>query len=82
MALATKEWLIANQIKAVNVFTGGPHGRKSYVIFKKALGDGIRVGVISCPIKHYPTRWWTSLRGTSVTLRYLAGYFYAVLWGY
>ena len=79
-AVAVSSWLQKKQIKAVNVFTGGPHGRKSLLLFQNALGENIKVGVISCKIKHYdPVYWWTSWRGTQVTLRYLFGYFYALL---
>lgn len=80
-ASAIKPWLKNNGIKAVNVFTGGPHGRKSYRIFKKALGPEIEVGVISCDIKHYDSNhWWVSKRGLSVTLRYFIGYIYSLTW--
>jgi len=78
-ATAIKSWLVQRNIKAVNVFTGGPHGRKSLVIFQKALGKDIQVGVITCKAKHYPpVYWWTSLTGAKATLRYLAGYLYAL----
>jgi hypothetical protein len=81
MAAAIKDWLTSHQIRAVNVYTGGPHARKSLVMFQKILGKDVRVGVISSRIRHYdPDRWWASERGIKVTLRYLAGYFYALVW--
>jgi len=79
-ASAIKSWLIERNIKAVNVYTGGPHGRKTLLLFQEALGDTVKVGVISCKIRHFdPVYWWTSWRGTHTTLRYLAGYIYALL---
>ncbi len=80
-AKAIAPWLLEKGITSVNVFTGGPHGRKSYHIFRKALDRRISVGVISCEIKHYdPEYWWISKRGFSVTTRYLIGYIYALAW--
>jgi uncharacterized SAM-binding protein YcdF (DUF218 family) len=82
-AAAIKNWLVERKINAVNVFTGGPHGRKSLIVFQKSLGKDIKVGIISCKIKHYPpVYWWTSLTGTKVTLRYLGGYLYALCLNY
>ncbi len=80
-ASAIKTWLTERNISAVNVYTGGPHARKSLLLFQKALGEAIKVGVISCKIKHFdPVYWWTSWRGIQITLRYFAGYIYALLW--
>lgn len=79
-ALAIKKWVDANNVKTVNVFTGGAHGRKSQVLFQKALGRDIKVGIISCKIKHYDSaHWWTSSRGIWNTFRYFAGYLYALV---
>ncbi len=82
-AISLKKWLKENKnldISSVNVFTGGPHARKSYVIFKKNLKDICNIGIISCQIKHYNSRfWWSSIRGLKVTLRYFWGYIYALL---
>lgn len=79
-AAAIKSWLNQRKIESVNVFTGGPHGRKSLILFQKALGKDIKVGVISCKIKDYDSiYWWTSLRGAKATIRYIAGYIYALV---
>jgi hypothetical protein len=80
-ACEVKGWLKQKKINSVNIFTGGPHGRKTYHIYKRTLGEDINVGIISCKIEHYdPVYWWTSSRGLKVTLKFLAGYFYALIW--
>lgn len=82
-AFALKKWMLNNmpEIKTLNIFTGGPHGRKTYNIFKKVLGENIKVGIISSKIKHYNSKyWWTSLRGSRVTFKFIVGYIYALVY--
>lgn len=80
-AMALKRWLSENapEIKAVNVFTGGPHGKKTYHFFKRVLGPDIDIGIISSRIEHYdPEQWWMSQRGRHVTFRYSLGYLHSL----
>ena len=82
-ALALRNWLrdSGTQTTGVNVFTIGPHARKSLVLFSRALGPGIAVGVIAGTDNDYdPDRWWMSVRGVYVIFRKLLGYLYAVTW--
>jgi len=82
-ALALRNWLrdSKTQTTGVNVFTIGPHARKSLVLFSRALGPGIAVGVIAGTDDDYdPDRWWMSVRGIYVIFRKLLGYIYAVTW--
>ena len=82
-ALALRNWLrdSGTQTTGINVFTIGPHARKSLVLFSRALGPGIAVGVIAGTDDDYdPDRWWMSARGSYVILRKLLGYLYAVTW--
>jgi len=69
------------QTTGINVFTIGPHARKSLVLFKRALGPEIEVGVIAGTDDTYDANhWWMSVRGTYVIFRKLLGYLYAVTW--
>lgn len=78
-ARTVRSWLEGRGVHAVDIFTSGTHGRKSLVVFEKVFDRGVNVGVISARIHHYPpVYWWTSLRGTRVTLEYLLGYVYAL----
>jgi len=82
-ALTVRNWLSRSKTEAtgVNVFTLGPHARKSLVLFERALGPGIPVGVIAGTDDTYsPSRWWLSARGIHVITRKTLGYLYAVIW--
>lgn len=82
-AIKVKEWLMVNypDKKKLNVFTGGPHGRKSWIIYRRIFGENFDIGVISSSIQHFDVQnWWKSQHGFSVVSRYLIGYLYALLW--
>lgn len=82
-ALAVRNWINNSKIEVtgVNVFTLGAHARKSLVLFKRALGPEIKVGVISGTDTDYdPAHWWISVRGIYVILRKTLGYLYAIFW--
>ena len=80
--LALKKWLAGHPgIHAINIYTGGPHARKTYTIFRRVIGRAMDTGVIACTMTHYnPRYWWGSARGVSVTLRFFIGYLYALCW--
>jgi len=82
-AIVLREWLIESHIKptGINVFTMGAHARKSLVLFGRALGPGITVGVIAGTDDSYNARrWWLSPRGFYIVARKTIGYLYAILW--
>ena len=82
-ALALKDWFAMSKTepRGVNVFTLGAHARKSLVLFKRALGPTINVGVIAGTEDTFdPKRWWMSPTGVYVIARKTLGYLYAVLW--
>ena len=53
-ALTLKKWIEVQpmSIKAFNVYTGGPHARKTYTAFTRVFGYSYKIGVISSPIEH------------------------------
>ncbi len=79
-AKALKEW-IANSdqnIKTINLFSLGAHSRRSWILFKKALGDSIQVGIISADDFSYdPEHWWKSSDGVRTVLSEVIAYIYA-----
>jgi hypothetical protein len=82
-ALAVKRWLFNSHIHVVgiNVFTLGTHARKSLVLFKRAFGEQVPVGVIAGTEDSYnPERWWLSVRRIYTVLRKTIGYLYAEWW--
>ena len=51
MALSLKQWLRAHDLSPtkVNLITAGPHARRSRLLFEKAMGKGVTVGVVAIP---------------------------------
>jgi uncharacterized SAM-binding protein YcdF (DUF218 family) len=79
-AIALKDWL--NQaplpMKAINLVSLGTHARRSRLLFEKALGPGIVVGVIAIPdLRYDPRVWWRSSLGVRTTLDEMIAYLYA-----
>lgn len=82
-ALAVKHWLAGSKVNVVgiNVVTLGAHARKSLVLFKRAFGERIPIGVIAGTEDSYdPERWWLSVKGIYTVLRKTIGYLYAEWW--
>ncbi len=64
----------------VNLITGGPHARRSRLMFEKALGRGVTVGVIAIPARDYDERhWWRSSQGVRIVIGETLAYAYARL---
>ncbi|SPE51677.1 conserved hypothetical protein [Verrucomicrobia bacterium] len=62
----------------LNLLTLGPHARRSRLLFEKALGKGVIVGVISLPSRDYePGRWWRSSQGVRMVIGEALAYAYA-----
>lgn len=81
-ALALKSWLRGRGPAAgsLNVITAGPHARRSRLLFRKAFGKGVKVGIF--PIEDpdiCPIRWWRSSEGVSTILYQTIAFFYAKL---
>ena len=51
-------------LDAVDVFSAGPHARRSRLLFQMALGQKVRVGVLAArPDSFDPESWWRSSAG-------------------
>lgn len=82
-ATAVERWLGSSgtSVCCVDVFTAGVHARKSWILFRYALGDGHRVGIIAgSPTSYDPRFWLVSRRGVWLVIRNLAGCVYSKLW--
>jgi hypothetical protein len=82
-ATAVERWLSSSEIAVccVDVVTVGVHARKSWILFRHALGAGYRVGIIAgAPTSYNRTFWFFSTRGTWNVVRNLAGYVYSKFW--
>jgi len=79
-ALALKTWFEEHGTvpEKVNLVTVGPHARRSRLMFQKAFGKGVTVGVISIPVRDYdPARWYRSSQGFRAVTGEAMAYCYA-----
>ncbi len=79
-ALAVKRWLQENamEVKSINVLTLGSHARRSWLLYEKAFGGTVRVGVISVNDRTYdPDHWWRSSAGVRELIGEVIAYIYA-----
>jgi uncharacterized SAM-binding protein YcdF (DUF218 family) len=62
---------------SINVFTWGPHARRSRLVFAKVYGKHARIGVISwVPATHTAEPWWRSSEQAKEFLTESAGYLF------
>ena len=67
-------------VRAVNLYSFGAHARRSRLLYQKALGRKIQVGVIAYPDYHYdPARWWAEGEGFRDVVGEGIAYLYARL---
>jgi len=79
---AFRDWLVSSGyvIQGVNVFTVDVHARKSQLLFQRALGPTIQVGIISARHQRYdPANWWLSYTGIWLTAKNAIAYLDALL---
>jgi hypothetical protein len=51
-------------LQSFNVVTEDAHARRTRLLFQKAFGHGVRVGIISIPNRDYDAKhWWRSSEG-------------------
>jgi len=66
--------------KAINVFTFGPHARRSALVFAKVNRNGHEIGVIGWLPTDYKTEpWWRSSERSRELLEETLGYLYELL---
>jgi DUF218 domain. len=66
--------------KSLNVFTCGPHARRSRLVLSKVYGPGTEVGVISwVPAETETVSWWQSSERAKLMITETAGYLFEFL---
>jgi len=81
-ALALRDWLLEHDssVTRVNVLTEGAHARRSRLLFQRALGDRVKVGIISVPDSDYDAaHWWRYSEGVKEIISEGAAYLYVRL---
>lgn len=79
-AVALREWLRQHNVdvRGVNIVTENTHARRSRLLYEKAFGDTVAIGVIGVPNPDYdPRRWWGYSEGVKDVLTEGSAYLYA-----
>lgn len=79
-AVALATWFREHGIEArsIQLMTEGPHARRSRLLYEKAFGPGVRIGITAIPDPEYdPTRWWRSSLGVRGVIDEAIAYVYA-----
>jgi uncharacterized SAM-binding protein YcdF (DUF218 family) len=79
-AVALREWFREHDMapKSLNVLTENVHARRTRLLFQKALGDDVLVGIIAVPNPDYDSRhWWRYSEGVKGVISEGAAYLYA-----
>ncbi len=84
-AIALRDWLAQNNpgVKRLNVLTRGVHARRSRLLFKKAFGNEVEIGIIAVPDSAYDaSHWWRYSEGVKEIVSEGAAYLYVRLFFY
>jgi uncharacterized SAM-binding protein YcdF (DUF218 family) len=79
-ALALRNWFREHHagVRSINVVTEDVHARRSRLLFQKAFGPGVNVGIISIPNPDYDsTHWWRYSEGVREVVSESVAYVYA-----
>jgi uncharacterized SAM-binding protein YcdF (DUF218 family) len=79
-AVALREWRRVHnaQFISINVVTEGVHARRTRLLFGKAFGNEVAVGIVALPSPDYDlAHWWLSSAGVRDVIGETLAYFYA-----
>lgn len=79
-AVALRDYFVSRQIRpaSINVATEAPHARRTRLLFQKALGRDITVGVIALRNPDYDSQhWWQYSEGVRDVVGEALAYIYA-----
>ena len=80
-AIALRNWLLNNMQSSeisINIFSLGPHARRTRLLFDMALGDIVNIGIIATDnINYNANRWWKSSTGVRIVIDEVIAYAYA-----
>jgi uncharacterized SAM-binding protein YcdF (DUF218 family) len=81
-AVALRNWFRDHNmvVSGINVVTEDVHARRTRLLFQKALGKDVRVGIIAVANMDYPAnQWWHYSQGLKNVVSEFAAYLYARL---
>ena len=79
-AVALRDWLKQHDVtvSGINIVTEAVHARRTRLLFQKAFGDGVEVGIIAVPNPDYDARhWWRYSEGMKDVISEGTAYLYA-----
>ena len=79
-AIALRDWLRDRnmQVRSLNVVTEGAHARRTRLLYEKAFGPGINIGVIAVSNPDFNAkRWWRYSEGVEHVIDEGVAYVYA-----
>jgi len=79
-AIALRDWLREHdmQVRSLNIVTEAAHARRTRLLFEKALGSNVAVGVIAVPSPDFDARrWWRYSEGVEEVVTEGVAYLYA-----
>ena len=81
-AIALRNWLYEHNktVHSMNVVTENVHARRTRLLFEKAFGDRVTIGIIAVPNFDYDSKhWWHYSEGVKEVVSESAAYIYARL---
>ncbi|NJO32677.1 MAG: cytosine deaminase [Rhodospirillales bacterium] len=81
-AMAVKRWLQDQGLRttSIDIVTIGPHARRSRLLYEKALGAEVKVGVIAIEDRRFDANhWWRSSVGVRTVMGEAIAYMYVRL---
>jgi hypothetical protein len=84
-ALALKKFFEENKINtsSFNLFSEGPHSKRSQLLFELVFENKVKIGIIPAkPFYFDPQAWWISSAGVRSILSELIAYPYAIFFKY
>lgn len=81
-AISLKSWLDSTKYhpQSIDLYTLGPHARRSALLFQTVFGKDLRIGIIPITDRDYdPKHWWKSSRGFRTVTDELIAYLYVKL---
>jgi hypothetical protein len=79
-AVTLRDWLRAHDrpVSHIDLITEGPHARRSRLMYEKAFGRGIKIGITAIPVRDYDQRrWWRYSAGVRSVVDEAVAYVYA-----
>lgn len=81
-AVALKNWLREHgrAHEKMHVISHGPHARRTRLLFEKAMGDDMTIGITAVEDRNYdPKKWWAGSCGVRAMIDETVAYGYARL---